>query len=153
MTAPLQAIERSQLVPWSVTEAFAFFTDAHNLEAITPPWLRFRILTPHPIPMNEGTLIDYRLSLHHVPFRWHTRIDAWHPGVRFVDRQLSGPFDLWEHTHTFEGAPEGTIIRDHVAYRMPFGMLGEVAHRALIRRDLGRIFDYRRDAIDRLLAR
>ena len=152
MTAPLQAIERCQLVPWSVTETFEFFTDAYNLEAITPPWLRFQILTPRPIPMNEGTLIDYRLSLHHVPFRWHTRIDVWHPGVRFVDRQLSGPFSLWEHTHTFEAAPEGTIIRDHVAYRMPFGMLGEVAHRALIRRDLGRIFDYRREAIDRLCA-
>ena len=88
MKAPLQAIERCQLVPWNVTEAFAFFTDAHNLEAITPPWLRFRILTPRPIPMKEGTLIDYRLSLHYVPFRWHTRIDVWHPGVRFVDRQL-----------------------------------------------------------------
>ena len=150
MKAPLHAIERTQLVPWPATRAFAFFADAYNLEEITPPWLRFRILTPRPIPVGEGTLIDYRLSLHRIPCRWHTRIDVWHPGVRFIDRQLSGPFDLWEHTHTFEGTPGGTLIRDHVVYRMPLGPLGEIARRALIGRDLERIFDYRREAIDRL---
>jgi hypothetical protein len=103
--------------------------------------------------MREGALIDYRLALHHVPCRWHTRIDAWQPGVRFVDRQLSGPFGVWEHTHTFEAAPGGTLIHDHVVYRMPLGPLGEIARRALIGRDLERIFDYRHEAIDRLLVR
>jgi ligand-binding SRPBCC domain-containing protein len=118
---------------------------------LTPPWLRFRILTPRPIAMREGAIIDYRLSLHRVPCLWHTRIDAWAPGERFVDRQVSGPFRAWRHTHTFEEQPGGTLIRDLVVYRMPLGPLGALARRALIRRDLERIFDYRRDAIERLL--
>jgi ligand-binding SRPBCC domain-containing protein len=144
-------IERAQLVPLAAAEAFAFFADAFNLEAITPPWLRFRILTPRPIAMAEGALIDYRLALHGVPCRWHTRIDQWLPGRRFVDRQVSGPFRAWVHTHTFEPRPGGTLIRDHVVYHMPLGALGEIARLALIGRDLERIFDYRRDAIERLL--
>ena len=147
----LHAIERAQLVPKPVDEAFDFFADAFNLEAITPPWLRFRILTARPIAMGEGTLIDYRLSLHRVPCRWHTRIDAWVPGRRFVDRQISGPFGAWEHTHTFESRPGGTLIRDLVVYRMPLGPLGEIARRVLIGRDLEKIFDYRRAAIAGLM--
>ena len=147
----LHAIERAQLVPKPVDEAFDFFADAFNLEAITPPWLRFRILTPRPIAMAEGALIDYRLSLHRVPCRWHTRIDTWVPGRRFVDRQISGPFGAWEHTHTFESRPGGTLIRDLVVYRMPLGPLGETARRVLIGRDLEKIFDYRRAAIAGLM--
>jgi ligand-binding SRPBCC domain-containing protein len=102
--------------------------------------------------MHEGALIDYRLSLHRVPCRWHTRIEAWEPGRRFVDRQVSGPFRVWEHVHTFEGRPGGTLLRDLVVYRMPLGRLGEIARRVLIGRDLERIFDYRHGAIERLLA-
>jgi ligand-binding SRPBCC domain-containing protein len=147
----LHEIDRAQLVPLPVEEAFAFFADAFNLEAITPPWLRFRILTPRPIAMGEGAMIDYRLQLHHVPCRWHTRIETWVPGRRFVDRQLSGPFSRWEHTHTFESRPEGTLIRDLVVYQMPLGPLGELARRLLIGRDLERIFDYRCEAVERLL--
>ena len=149
--AALHTIEREQVVAQDADQAFAFFADAFNLEAITPPWLRFRILTPRPIAMREGALIDYRLSLHRVPCRWHTRIDAWEPGRRFVDRQISGPFGVWEHTHTFEAVRGGTLIRDHVVYRMPLGPLGEIGRRVLIGRDLERIFDYRREAIERLL--
>jgi ligand-binding SRPBCC domain-containing protein len=149
----LHTIEREQLVPQAADEAFAFFADASNLEAITPPWLRFRILTPRPIAMREGALIDYRLSLHRIPCRWHTRIEAWEPGRRFVDRQISGPFGVWDHTHTFETVTGGTLIRDHVVYRMPLGPLGEIGRRVLIGRDLERIFDYRREAIERLLVR
>ena len=96
MVGRLHEIDRTQVVPLPVDEAFAFFADAFNLEAITPPWLRFRILTPRPIAMGEGALIDYRLQLHHAPCRWHTRIDTWVPGRRFVDRQLSGPFSRWD---------------------------------------------------------
>jgi len=152
MVGRLHEIDRTQVVPLPVDDAFAFFADAFNLEAITPPWLRFRILTPRPIAMGEGALIDYRLQLHHVPCRWHTRIDSWVPGQRFVDRQLSGPFSRWEHTHTFESHPGGTLIRDLVVYQMPFGPLGELARRILIGRDLERIFDYRRGAVEHLLS-
>jgi hypothetical protein len=100
-------LERSQLVPAARAEVFAFFADAFNLEAITPQFLRFRVTTPAPIPMAPGALIDYRLSLYGVGFRWRTRIEVWEPGVRFVDVQLSGPYRLWRHTHTFEDAPGG----------------------------------------------
>jgi len=135
----------------SVEDAFAFFADASNLEALTPPWLRFRILTPRPIAMEEGATIEYVLTTHRLPVRWRTEIVEWEPGRRFVDRQVEGPFRFWEHTHTFEERHEGTLIRDTVLYRMPYGALGAIAHRIVVARDLERIFDYRRDAVGRLL--
>ncbi|MEI8105628.1 MAG: SRPBCC family protein [Actinomycetes bacterium] len=146
-------VHREQLVPLPVDETFAFFADAFNLEAITPSWLCFRVLTPAPIVMGVGALIDYRLALHRVPVRWRTRIAAWEPGKRFVDVQLSGPFTAWEHTHTFTPTEGGTLIRDVVRYRVPFGPLGEIARRILVRRDVERIFDHRVVAVERLLGR
>ena len=151
MNDGLLHIDRAQLVPLPLEEAFAFYTDVSNLEAITPPWLRFRILTPHPIGVGEGTLIDYKLALHGVPVHWRTRIERWEPARRFVDTQVEGPFALWEHTHTFEELPGGTLIRDRVEYRMPLGAVGRLAHKLLIRRDLDRIFEYRRSAVIELL--
>ena len=151
MNDELLRIDRAQLVPLSLEEAFAFYADVSNLEAITPPWLRFRILTPHRVVVGEGTLIDYKLALHGVPMRWRTRIERWEPARCFVDRQIDGPFALWEHTHTFEEHPRGTLIRDRVEYRMPLGVVGRLAHRLLIRRDLDRIFEYRRRAVIELL--
>jgi ligand-binding SRPBCC domain-containing protein len=151
MSAVPHRIERVQLVPLSVDDAFAFFADAYNLEALTPPWLRFRILTTGPIPMEEGATIDYVLTLHRLRVRWRSEIVEWRPGRRFVDRQVDGPFRLWEHTHTFEARLDGTLIRDDVLYRMPYGALGAIARRMVVARDLERIFDYRCDAVDRLL--
>ncbi len=150
-TATVGLIEREQLVPLGIDEAFAFFADAANLEAITPPWLRFRILSAQPLAVREGALIDYRLTLHRIGVTWRTRIERWEPPRRFVDVQLSGPFARWEHTHTFREHPGGTLIGDRVDYRMPFGVLGAAAHRLVIGRDLQRIFDYRHDALARLL--
>jgi len=144
-------IERSQVVALPLDRTFAFFSDASNLEEITPPWLRFRILTPRPIAMRAGTTIDYRLALHRVPLRWRSEIVEWEPGRRFVDRQVRGPFGRWEHTHTFESRGGGTVIRDSVRYRMPLGIAGAAVHRLLVRGDLERIFDFRRDAVARLL--
>lgn len=114
---------------------------------MTPPWLHFRVTTPRPITMGPGTLLDYRLRLHGVPIRWQTRIETWEPPVRFSDTQVRGPYSLWEHTHEFELAGEGgCTMRDTVRYAIPYGLLGELAHRLFVRRDLERIFDYRRDA-------
>lgn len=150
----IHVLERRQRVPLPIDAAFAFYGDAHNLERITPPWLGFEVTTPAPIEMGVGTLIEYRLCLHRVPVRWRTRIEAWEPPHRFVDAQVRGPYALWEHTHTFaEDGPEATIIGDRVRYSIPFGPLGEVADRLLVRRDLKRIFDYRRDAVGRELGR
>ena len=146
-----RVLERSQRLELDPARAFAFYGDARNLEAITPPWLRFRV-TSAPGELREGSLIEYRLTLHGVPVRWRTRIAVWEPPRRFVDVQLSGPYALWEHTHEFAPAHGGVEIRDRVRYRMPLGPLGNLAHALLVGRDLERIFDYRRDAVARELA-
>lgn len=147
----LHVIERAQLIPRPLDEVFGFFTDASNLERITPPFLRFRIVGPAPIAMGRGTRIDYRLSLHGVPVRWRTLIARWEPGRCFVDLQLTGPFAYWEHTHTFEEGPAGTTIGDRIRYRMPFGPVGALAHRLLVARDLDRVFAHRHREVERLL--
>jgi len=125
---------------------FAFFSDAHNLEAITPSELNFRILTPDPIVLETGTLIEYRLRLFGVPFRWVTRIAEWSPPERFVDEQLRGPYALWVHTHTFEAKPAGTVVHDHVRYRLPLSPVGDVAY-PLLRAQVVRIFEHRRRVV------
>jgi len=147
----LHQLSRSQVVARPRSEVFAFFSDAANLEALTPPFLRFRILTPMPIEMRAGARIDYSLSLFGVPVRWRTAIKDWQPGVRFVDEQESGPYALWRHTHEFESLGSSTRVRDVVDYAEPLGPLGFVAHLLFVQRMLDRIFDYRRDAIRALL--
>ena len=140
-------LEREQLLPVATGEAFAFFADALNLEAITPPWLHFRVVTPQPSVMGPGTLIDYRLRLHSIPLRWLTRIELWEPGRRFADVQLRGPYRLWHHTHSFSPHRGGTVMRDIVRYAVPLGPLGRLVRAAVVRRDLDRIFDFRREAV------
>lgn len=141
----------SQWVPARLDAAFAFFADAANLEAITPPLLRFQILTPLPIEMREGARIDYRLRLHGLPVRWRTRIDRWEPGVAFVDRQLSGPYAQWVHLHTFEPERGGTRLGDRVEYALPLDPLSRPAHALYVRPTIERIFAHRRDVIARVL--
>ncbi len=144
-------LQRQQLIPRPRSEVFAFFADAHNLEALTPPWLRFGLTGAGTVEMAPGTLIDYRMRVHGLPVRWLTRIEEWQPEERFVDRQLRGPYRLWHHTHTFQTHPEGTLMVDRVRYELPFGALGRLAHLGFVRRDLRRIFDYRRETVLRLL--
>ncbi len=147
-------LERTQRLPLPPPEAFEFFGDAFNLEAITPPWLHFRVLTERPIEMGPGTLISYRLRLHGIPVRWKTEIREWEPGARFRDVQLSGPYALWDHAHNFESDGQGgTLMRDRVLYRIPLGPLGEMAHRLFVRRDVERIFDHRHAEIARRFER
>ena len=148
----LHVLRREQRLPGTPDEVFPFFADALNLEAITPPWLGFRVVTPEPVEMRPGALIEYRLKLHGLPLSWLTRIDEWVPGERFVDLQLAGPYALWHHTHEF--APDGdggTVMRDTVRYALPFWPLGEVAHALLVRRDLAAIFDFRHAEVARRL--
>lgn len=145
---PLPHIHRAAVVPASVEDTFAFFSDATNLERLTPPWLRFSISTPSPIVMREGTVIDYRISLRSLPMRWQSRIDVWEPGVCFVDRQIAGPYLWWRHEHRFERVAGGTLVVDHVEYLPRLRLLS----RRLVRRDLARIFDYRRESLQRIFA-
>jgi ligand-binding SRPBCC domain-containing protein len=142
-----RVLERTQRVELPIEQTFELFADAFNLEALTPPLLRFRVVTPPPIEMRVGTLIEYRLRLHGVPVRWRTRIEAWDPPHRFIDNQLRGPYGLWHHTHRFEPDGDATLIHDRVRYRIGFGPFGALADRLFVRRDLERIFDFRREAI------
>jgi ligand-binding SRPBCC domain-containing protein len=123
---------------------FAFFSDARNLDAITPPWVRFQTLTPAPLEMKAGALIDYKLRVHGLPIRWRTRITEWNPPVRFVDEQLRGPYRLWVHEHEFESRDGGTLMRDRVRYAVPFDFF---THKLFVRRDVERIFAYRMESM------
>jgi ligand-binding SRPBCC domain-containing protein len=141
-------LRRSQVLPGTPDEVFPFFADARNLEAITPPLLRFEVVTPGEVEMRVGTLIQYRLTLHGISLNWLTSIQAWEPGVRFVDQQVRGPYALWHHTHEFEphGARE-TRMTDTVRYAIGFGPFGQLAARAFVHRDVAAIFDFRREAV------
>jgi ligand-binding SRPBCC domain-containing protein len=135
-------------VPRSLDETFAFFSDARNLDALTPAWVGFRILTPAPINMRRGTLIDYRIRIHGIPIRWRTEITEWDAPNRFVDIQLKGPYRWWHHEHRFEPCGDGTRIIDEVEYS---ALLHWISHPLIVERDVGRIFDFRTRALNRIL--
>lgn len=140
-------------LPAPRAEVFAFFAAAENLQQITPPELGFEIVTRSPIEIAEGTVIDYRLRLFGVPFRWKSRISRWEPPSVFVDEQLRGPYRQWIHTHTFRDAPDGgTEVQDEVRYELPLWPLGEIAY-PLVRRQLSRIFAFRRRCLERRFGR
>ena len=132
-------------------EVFDFFADAGNLERITPPELKFHIVTPQPIAIQKGALIDYELRMRGIPVSWRTEISLWKPPFKFVDQQLRGPYRQWIHTHTFTDLGSGqTLIEDEVRYRLPLEPLGDIAH-FLVRRELEYIFDYRQNAVNQIL--
>lgn len=143
-------LEREQWIPAPLERVAAFFADAGNLDAITPPWLRFRILTPLPIEMRADARIEYQLRLAGVPLRWRTRIAKWDPPHGFVDVQERGPYALWEHTHRFRPLGAGVLMADVVRYALPLGPLGALAHAAGVRAALAAIFDHRFDRIREL---
>jgi ligand-binding SRPBCC domain-containing protein len=136
-------------LPLPPAELFPFFADAANLQALTPPWLHFRIVTPAPIAMREGALMDYHLRVHGLPLRWRTRINAWEPPRRFVDEQIRGPYRQWIHEHTFEVRDGGTLARDRVRYAVPLDFL---VHRWFVQPDIERIFQFRAEALQKRFA-
>ena len=135
----------SQLwLPCARSELFPFFADARNLQLITPPWLRFSVLTEGEISMAEGTRIDYRLGWRGLPLRWQSEITAWEPPLRFVDEQRRGPYRLWVHEHLFSERDGGTLVEDRVTYGVPGGLL---AQRLMVGADVERIFAFGREAL------
>jgi ligand-binding SRPBCC domain-containing protein len=138
------------LIAGALDEVFSFFLDAANLEVITPPWLNFKIITPRPVEMRVGAIIDYRLHVRGLPMRWRTLITCWEPPFRFVDEQVRGPYRIWVHEHTFEQKGSQTLASDHVRYSPPGGWITD---RLFVRRDIERIFAYRTEALRRRFPR
>ena len=114
---PIRTLDAEMWIPVSIDQVFAFFSDTTNLDQMTPPWVHFQTLTPRPIEMRAGIVIDYRLRIHGVPIRWTSEITAWKPPTQFVDEQRRGPYKLWVHRHDFGAENGGIWIRDHVDYR------------------------------------
>jgi ligand-binding SRPBCC domain-containing protein len=137
-------------LPRPSNEVFPFFAEARNLERLTPPWLKFEVLTPSPISMQPGTLIDYRIRVHGFPLRWRTEIAEWNPPHQFVDVQVRGPYALWRHTHTFEERDGGTLCGDHVRYH-PRG--GALMNWFFVRRDVEQIFQYRQERLKEMFGK
>jgi ligand-binding SRPBCC domain-containing protein len=142
------SLYKQQLVRKPLQEVFSFFERPENLGRLTPKDLKFSILTPSPIRMRSGALIDYTIRLLGVNVRWSTLITDYEPPNRFVDEQLKGPYSYWHHTHTFRETEDGTWIMDEVRYVLPFGPLGRIFHRLFIRRMLEKIFSHRASVID-----
>jgi hypothetical protein len=139
----MHRLQRRQVVGGDLPEVFGFFRSPHNLETITPPWLGFRVLEATDPIVREGTRISYRLRLHGIPVRWESRIAEYAENEMFADEQIVGPYRYWYHRHRFRAVPGGVAIEDEVEYRMPFGVLGRMAHAVFVRRQLETIFDHR----------
>ena len=144
-------LEREQIIRRPRAEVFEFFADAVNLERITPPELQFHIITPPPIEVRKGALIDYELKLRGIPITWKTEITQWNPPHDFVDTALRSPYKQWIHLHAFEERSDGreTYMKDVVRYRLPLEPLGDLAH-FYVKKELAYIFDYRRQVIEEI---
>jgi ligand-binding SRPBCC domain-containing protein len=148
-TASGSRLEVAQFLPQPRDRVFEFFSDAFQLEEITPPWLRFSVVTPAPIRMRAGLAIDYRLRLHGIPIRWQSVISEWEPPFRFVDEQVRGPYRRWHHEHLFEIVDGGTRCTDLVDFEVPGGPLVE---RLFVRAELHRIFAFRQRKLSEIFA-
>jgi hypothetical protein len=139
-----------QWVSYPQKEVFDFFSEAKNLELLTPPYLKFKIIRLSTAQIEKDTRLDYRLQLHGIRFNWQSLITDWQPGIRFSDKQTKGPYAFWEHTHEFSERDGGTVIRDCAVYEVPLGALGDILLHPFIRKDLEKIFAYRRTKIEEL---
>jgi len=143
-------LNKTQFINQPIDVVFNFFSKPENLALITPSKLAFKILTPTPITINKGTLIDYTIRLMGFPVHWRTLITKYNPPYEFVDEQIKGPYLFWHHTHTFKAVNGGSEIKDKVRYSIPMGYLGQFIHKIWIKKDLEKIFEYRKAVIDKL---
>jgi len=146
----LYTLDSIQFINKPIEDVFEFFSNPDNLSVITPPKLGFKILTPTPIKMSVGRLIDYKIYLMGIPIHWRTLITEFDPPHTFIDQQIKGPYNIWHHTHTFQKVDGGVEIKDRVVYSIPFSILGRILNFLWIRKDLENIFNYRKKVIDEL---
>ena len=146
----LYTLDSIQFINKPIEDVFEFFSNPDNLSVITPPKLGFKILTPTPIKMSVGRLIDYKIYLMGIPIHWRTLITEFDPPHTFIDQQIKGPYTIWHHTHTFQKVDGGVEIKDRVVYSIPFSILGRILNFLWIRKDLENIFNYRKKVIDEL---
>jgi ligand-binding SRPBCC domain-containing protein len=147
---PTYTLKTETTIDAPLDEVFDFFSKAENLERITPPELSFKILTPLPIVMKAGALIDYKIKLGIFPMNWRTEITVWEPGVRFVDSQLKGPYKKWIHEHRFEARGDKTYMSDQIDYEVPGGPLAPIIHALFIKKKVAGIFDHRQTVIEEI---
>ena len=143
-------LKMEQWIPKPIDEAFAFFKEAKNLEKITPDDMNFKVLDQSTEDIQEGTIINYSLSVHKFPIRWKSKITDWNPKSHFSDIQLKGPYNYWVHSHNFEEKNGGTLIKDHVRYKVPFNLAGDLIANRFIKNDLEKIFTYRQKKISEM---
>ena len=146
----LYTLSSTQFIEKSIDEVFTFFSKPENLSVITPSKLGFKILTPTPIEMGPGRIIDYQIYLLGIPIHWRTLITDYNPPNMFIDQQIKGPYNVWHHTHTFHKVEGGVEIKDKVVYSIPFGILGRILNYLWIGKDLENIFVHRKKVIDKL---
>lgn len=147
---PYQQFQMEQWVPQPVKDIYAFFGESKNLEVLTPEFLKFKVLRQSTEKISEGTRLDYSLRLHGIPIRWQSLIKDWQTNVCFVDIQTKGPYSVWQHTHEFEEKNGGTLIRDKVCFKVPFGAPGDLILTKFIQKDLKKIFNHRKNKIREL---
>ena len=128
-------------------EVFEFFNTPKNLGVITPPYMKFKLLTPEPIVMKEGAVFDYSISILGLPIRWTSMIVDYEPPYRFTDIQLRGPHSYWHHEHTFQEDSGGTIIKDSVHLLMPWGIFGSLGYHLVAKHLNKGLFKYRKDVV------
>ena len=144
-------VQFEQFIELPINDVFSFFSKPENLSLITPPRLKFDILTPSPIEMKEGQLIDYSLTImYFIQLRWRTLITDYDKPNKFIDQQIKGPYSLWHHTHIFKEKNGGTLIQDQVTYAIPFGIIGRVIHAIYIQHDIKSIFKYRYKILNKI---
>ena len=144
----IHTLKKEQKISKNILEVFDFFSRPENLSIITPPKMKFNIMTPSPIEMKDGALIDYTVKILGFPIKWRTLITKYDPPNIFIDQQLKGPYSLWHHTHTFKKINDNeTLIGDTVIYVVPFSFIGSIVHSIYISRDLEKIFSYREKKI------
>ena len=140
-------VHQEQLLSYPIEQVFRLLASPENLNLLTPPWVKFSILSPQPIEMVVGTIIEYRIRVRGVPVNWRSEITEWQPPFAFCDVQLRGPYRFWVHRHTFEEKPGGTLVTDHVDY----GVLGgALVNRLFVAGELRRIFTYRKTRLHEL---